>query len=71
MDIAQAVTDVDGNTQTAALLSLTTNSFYGPGGVDWSGTEGLGNIVESSDGIEFNPGNSVATSYVVRSDWGR
>jgi hypothetical protein len=52
--------------QSTAPVEIVLTNSYAPGGITWSGTNGL-KVVSATDAkLVFTPTNSVATNYVVK-----
>jgi hypothetical protein len=65
MEIAPAVTNVNGNASTNCMLGLA-NSYSGTPGATWaSSPAGMANVGWNNTNFWFNPSNSIATNYLV------
>jgi hypothetical protein len=65
MEIAPAVTNVNGNASTNCMLGLA-NSYSGTPGAIWaSSPAGMANVGWNNTNFWFNPSNSIATNYLV------
>jgi hypothetical protein len=65
VEIAPAVTNVNGNASTNCMLGLA-NSYSGTPGATWaSSPAGMANVGWNNTNFWFNPSNSIATNYLV------